>query len=202
MQKINNLKILKTKNYFSFNKNKNNLIKFAVLKEPIHNTSCSCSCCTKSFNFKRNFSNLSTTTNLLKINKNKNLNNLLNNNNDNNILVLKKEFCTRLSETISELEERKTLKKFTREQVAFHNRKTDCWVIIDYKVYNLTDWLSDHPGGAIFLNYAGMDATAAFYAGHHTEFANALKSRFLIGYVEGEERYSLKHHLVHDTDFL
>ncbi|KAJ7619164.1 FMN-dependent dehydrogenase-domain-containing protein [Mycena polygramma] len=49
------------------------------------------------------------------------------------------------------------------EQVAAHNSPTDCWVIIKSNVYDVTDFLPEHPGGAkIILKYAGRDATSAF----------------------------------------
>lgn len=44
-----------------------------------------------------------------------------------------------------------------------HNKKDDCWVIIDGKVLDVTAFMPDHPGGekAILL-YAGRDATEEF----------------------------------------
>ncbi|KAI9066583.1 Flavocytochrome c [Trametes sanguinea] len=54
-------------------------------------------------------------------------------------------------------------KSFTVEEVQKHNKKDDCWVIIDGKVLDVTNFLPDHPGGekAILL-YAGRDATEEF----------------------------------------
>merc|ERR1712137_364517 len=51
----------------------------------------------------------------------------------------------------------------TVDAVAGHNTESDCYVIIDDHVYNVTDFLPDHPGGkrAIML-YAGKDATEEF----------------------------------------
>ena len=36
---------------------------------------------------------------------------------------------------------------YTRDQIAKHNTKSDCWVSIDDKVYDLTEFISLHPGG-------------------------------------------------------
>ncbi|KAF9474469.1 hypothetical protein BDN70DRAFT_815657 [Pholiota conissans] len=48
-------------------------------------------------------------------------------------------------------------------QVAQHNSKTSCWVIIKNNVYDVTDFLLEHPGGAdVILKYAGRDATAVY----------------------------------------
>ena len=44
----------------------------------------------------------------------------------------------------------------TAAEVAEHKHKRDCWVIIDKVVYDVTDFLEDHPGGAsIILDVAG-----------------------------------------------
>lgn len=52
---------------------------------------------------------------------------------------------------------------YSLSQVAQHNTKQSCWVIIKNKVYDVTDFLPEHPGGsAIILKYGGRDATAAY----------------------------------------
>ncbi|KAG8757115.1 hypothetical protein FRC14_002377 [Serendipita sp. 396] len=53
--------------------------------------------------------------------------------------------------------------EYTAEEVAKHNTKDDCWVIVDGKVLDVSKFLPDHPGGekAILL-YAGRDATEEF----------------------------------------
>lgn len=49
------------------------------------------------------------------------------------------------------------------EEVQKHNTKEDCWVIIHNKVYDVSDFVDEHPGGsAIILKYAGKNATKAF----------------------------------------
>ncbi|KAJ3517377.1 hypothetical protein NLJ89_g549 [Agrocybe chaxingu] len=51
----------------------------------------------------------------------------------------------------------------TLAQVAQHKSANSCWVIIQNKVYDVTDFLPDHPGGAeIILKYAGRDATSVY----------------------------------------
>ncbi|KAI4523533.1 hypothetical protein K525DRAFT_254520 [Schizophyllum commune Loenen D] len=51
----------------------------------------------------------------------------------------------------------------TLQQVAEHNSATSCWVIINNKVYDVTEFLQEHPGGPdIILKYAGRDATQVY----------------------------------------
>jgi cytochrome b involved in lipid metabolism len=62
----------------------------------------------------------------------------------------------------------KKLGTYTEEEVAKHNKDNDCWVIIEGKVLDVTNFLPDHPGGkkAILL-YAGRDATEEFLMLHN-----------------------------------
>ncbi|KAJ6572593.1 FMN-dependent dehydrogenase-domain-containing protein [Mycena sp. CBHHK59/15] len=47
--------------------------------------------------------------------------------------------------------------------VAQHNTRQSCWIIVHGKVYDVTDFLDDHPGGSkIILKYAGKDATQEY----------------------------------------
>ncbi|KAJ7496859.1 glyoxylate dehydrogenase [Mycena latifolia] len=47
--------------------------------------------------------------------------------------------------------------------VAQHASRDSCWIIVHNKVYDITDFLDEHPGGSkIILRYAGKDATAAY----------------------------------------
>merc|ERR1719356_321146 len=52
---------------------------------------------------------------------------------------------------------------YTVEEVAKHNKKDDCWVILGGKVLDVTNFLSSHPGGELaILTFAGKDATEEF----------------------------------------
>ncbi|CCH43739.1 Cytochrome b2, mitochondrial [Wickerhamomyces ciferrii] len=57
--------------------------------------------------------------------------------------------------------------ELTPEIVSQHNKKDDCWVVIKGQVYDLTDFLTSHPGGQkVILRYAGKDATKIFVPIH------------------------------------
>ncbi|KAF5853305.1 hypothetical protein GGP41_001886 [Bipolaris sorokiniana] len=49
------------------------------------------------------------------------------------------------------------------EDVRAHNSRESCWVVIKNQVWNVTDFLTSHPGGAdTILRYAGQDATEIY----------------------------------------
>ncbi|KAI1791208.1 glyoxylate dehydrogenase [Ganoderma leucocontextum] len=51
----------------------------------------------------------------------------------------------------------------TGPEVAEHASRDNCWIIVHGKVYDVTDFLDEHPGGSkIILKYAGKDATEAY----------------------------------------
>jgi hypothetical protein len=48
-------------------------------------------------------------------------------------------------------------------EVAKHNSSSDCWLIIENKVYDVSEYLGTHPGGRdIIIQYCGTEATHAF----------------------------------------
>jgi cytochrome b involved in lipid metabolism len=80
-----------------------------------------------------------------------------------------------------------TSKSDTAAQVATHKTGSDCWSIINKKVYNLTSYVSSHPGGASAIQaLCGKDATSAFTGQHGGESSptNVLAS-FKLGTLSG-----------------
>ncbi|XP_028440987.1 fatty acid desaturase 2 [Perca flavescens] len=56
---------------------------------------------------------------------------------------------------------------YTWEEVQSHCNRNDQWLVIDRKVYNITQWAKRHPGGIrVISHYAGENATEAFTAFH------------------------------------
>ncbi|CCE61855.1 hypothetical protein TPHA_0B01820 [Tetrapisispora phaffii CBS 4417] len=57
----------------------------------------------------------------------------------------------------------KNSKVITPEEVARHNKRDDCWVVINDSVYNLTDFIDSHPGGKnVIVANSGKDVTKLF----------------------------------------
>lgn len=51
---------------------------------------------------------------------------------------------------------------YTMEEVAKHNTKDDCWMVIHGDVYDVTAFIDSHPGGLAILQGCGKDATELF----------------------------------------
>ncbi|ETE68145.1 Fatty acid desaturase 2, partial [Ophiophagus hannah] len=72
---------------------------------------------------------------------------------------------------------------YTWEEIQKHNLRTDKWLVIERKVYNITQWVKRHPGGIrVISHYAGEDATDAFRAFHpNITFVKKFLKPLLIG---------------------
>ena len=58
-------------------------------------------------------------------------------------------------------------KTFTLADVSKHNTEDDMWIIINGLVYDVTEFLPDHPGGKkTLLRYAGLDGSKEFNTLH------------------------------------
>ncbi|KAK9811695.1 hypothetical protein WJX72_008543 [[Myrmecia] bisecta] len=74
----------------------------------------------------------------------------------------------------------------TLSQVAEHNKPEDCWLVIKNKVYDVSGWASQHPGGRVIYTYAGKDATDVFACFHAQTTWSQLRP-FHVGDVVAEE---------------
>merc|ERR1711939_524066 len=70
----------------------------------------------------------------------------------------------------------------TKEEVAKHNNKQSCWVILHDRVLDVTDFLKDHPGGELaILTFAGKDATEEFDMIHPPDVIEKYAPNAIIG---------------------
>ena len=56
---------------------------------------------------------------------------------------------------------------FTKEEVAKHNTREDAWIIVKDRVYDISEYIDEHPGGDAILTDVGGDATEGFYGPQH-----------------------------------
>jgi flavocytochrome c len=79
---------------------------------------------------------------------------------------------------------------WSADEVAQHNSEDDCWVIVNGRVLDVTNFLADHPGGAkAILAYAGRDATEQFNLLHKPDVVEKYAPESVIG-VLGESSLS------------
>ncbi|PSN75031.1 Inositolphosphorylceramide-B hydroxylase [Corynespora cassiicola Philippines] len=85
----------------------------------------------------------------------------------------------------------RTLPTIPIADVQAHNTDKSCYVTIGTKVYDVTDFLSDHPGGGdLILEYAGKDVGAIMedeVSHSHSEAAYEILDESLIGFVANED---------------
>jgi cytochrome b involved in lipid metabolism len=89
---------------------------------------------------------------------------------------------------------------YSPEQVSTHNDPADLWITIDQEVYDLSNFIEEHPGGAnsvfkvrlsylvvfyslslVLLTVAGKDASKLFYRYHRKAILNRFKDRLCVG---------------------
>ncbi|BFG13795.1 cytochrome b5 [Prunus yedoensis var. nudiflora] len=76
-------------------------------------------------------------------------------------------------------------KVFTLAQVSEHNTPKDCWLIINGKVYDVTKFLEDHPGGDdVLLSATGKDATDDFEDVGHSDNARDMLKDLYVGDID------------------
>ncbi|KAJ8686335.1 hypothetical protein QAD02_022129 [Eretmocerus hayati] len=76
--------------------------------------------------------------------------------------------------------------RFTPDDVSSHNSADDLWMVLHGKVYDVTKFLKEHPGGEeVLINLAGQDGTQCFDDIGHSQEAKQLKDTFEIGVLEG-----------------
>ncbi|PWA72885.1 cytochrome b5, heme-binding site-containing protein [Artemisia annua] len=76
-------------------------------------------------------------------------------------------------------------KVFSLSDVSLHNNSKDCWVVINARVYDVTNFLNDHPGGDnVLLDVAGKDASEEFEEVGHGSAARLMLDEYYVGEVD------------------
>lgn len=103
----------------------------------------------------------------------------------------------RLAElVIGRLPKEEQSKVYSLADVKGKNTRENAWIVIHNKVYDVKEFLDEHPGGRdILLVNAGGDATKAFEGNNHSPKAKQLLSKYLIGDLDPAEHvnYELEH---------
>jgi cytochrome b involved in lipid metabolism len=78
---------------------------------------------------------------------------------------------------------------YTLDEISGHDSSDDCWLLIDGKVYDVTEFAT-HPGGEAILEGCGKDATTLFETRPmgsgtpHSTNARNLREDYYIGDLE------------------
>ncbi|OJJ63811.1 hypothetical protein ASPSYDRAFT_38471 [Aspergillus sydowii CBS 593.65] len=82
------------------------------------------------------------------------------------------------------------LPTFTKAEVESHNSADSCYVTLGSKVYDITSFVEDHPGGGdLVLEYAGKDVTEILrdpISHEHSESAYEILDDSLVGFIGAE----------------
>ncbi|KAJ2896122.1 hypothetical protein GGI21_003806 [Coemansia aciculifera] len=99
----------------------------------------------------------------------------------------------RLSASGKDLRGTSELRLITMEEIALHNKRNDCWMVIGGKVYNVTHYVEFHPGGkGELMRAAGKDGSALFNDTHPWVNAESILRACMIGFCSGPSKSQVK----------
>jgi 4-hydroxysphinganine ceramide fatty acyl 2-hydroxylase len=79
----------------------------------------------------------------------------------------------------------KRVRIFTAEDVEAHDKPSSCWISRAGKVYDVTNFLQDHPGGdELIIQYAGKDVDEVMKDPNeheHSDSAYDMLAEYVIG---------------------
>ncbi|GJQ83587.1 cytb5 [Trypoxylus dichotomus] len=81
------------------------------------------------------------------------------------------------------------VKKYNWKDIKNHNSESSAWIVIHNNVYDVTQYLIQHPGGKeILLENAGTDCTEMFESVQHSKKARNELAELKIGEVIDNDR--------------
>ncbi|KAJ5948145.1 hypothetical protein N7466_001160 [Penicillium verhagenii] len=90
----------------------------------------------------------------------------------------------------------RVLPTFTATEVEAHNNAKSCFITIGRKVYDVTDFVQDHPGGGdLILDYAGKDVLEIMndeISHEHSEAAYEILDDYHVGFLTPSDSTSSK----------
>lgn len=90
---------------------------------------------------------------------------------------------------------------YTLEDIRVHNLSNDTWLIIHDKVYDITTFLEEHPGGEeVLLEQAGADATESFEDVGHSTDAREMLEQYYIGELHMNDRQKKQEKVTQNTN--
>ncbi|KAM6350449.1 cytochrome b5 isoform 1-T1 [Podargus strigoides] len=79
------------------------------------------------------------------------------------------------------------------EEVQKHNNSQSTWIILHHRIYDVTKFLDEHPGGEeVLREQAGGDATENFEDVGHSTDARTLSETFIVGELHPDDRGKLQ----------
>uniref|UniRef100_A0AC35F621 Cytochrome b5 heme-binding domain-containing protein n=1 Tax=Panagrolaimus sp. PS1159 TaxID=55785 RepID=A0AC35F621_9BILA len=87
----------------------------------------------------------------------------------------------------------KDLKTYSIAEVSKHNSADSLWIILNDKVYDITKFALEHPGGEdVLYDMAGQDATESFNDVGHSVDAKEMTEEYCIGKISDDDSKNAK----------
>ncbi|RVE59082.1 hypothetical protein OJAV_G00200810 [Oryzias javanicus] len=84
------------------------------------------------------------------------------------------------------------VKYYRLSEIEAQNSFKSTWIIIHHKVYDVTKFLDEHPGGEeVLREQAGGDATESFEDVGHSTDAREMASSMVIGELHPDDRHKI-----------
>ncbi|KAF5732444.1 cytochrome b5 isoform A [Tripterygium wilfordii] len=91
-------------------------------------------------------------------------------------------------------------KIYNFQEVETHNTTNDCWLIISGKVYDVTPFMDEHPGGDdVLLSSTGKDATNDFEDVGHSDNARDMMDQYCIGKIDANTLPAIRNYIPPQT---
>lgn len=81
------------------------------------------------------------------------------------------------------------VKTYSLAEIKAHNTNKSTWIVIHNNIYDVTEFLNEHPGGEeVLIEQAGKEATEAFEDVGHSTDAREMMKKFKVGELIESER--------------